>query len=158
MTRKTYLSILVVFLFGVLTGCFKAPRELQTAIQIQRDEIAKIKAFYNDAINKLFDEIQEVQLSHIDQFERAMVAKFKFKRGEMNTNIQDPNDDLNVIEVSMQDRIHAFAKERRENVRQNIASMRREYLKLNQSIDNVDRINQDIRAYIDSLIQYKKVT
>lgn len=29
-------------------------------------------------------------------------------------------------------------------------------LRLEQSIDNIDRINQDIGAYIDSLIQYKK--
>lgn len=137
------------------SGCLKAPIELQKAVQKQQEEIQQVRLFYNDAIEKLFREIEDLQIHYIDQFERALIAKYKFKRGE-NPGTVAPDDDLNVILVPIQGRIHNFAEERRAKVRENVSLMKKQYLALNQSIENIDTINRDLGAYIDSLIRYRK--
>lgn len=156
MNKRYYLSFLTILFSGTLVGCFRAPLELQQAIRTQHNEIVQVRAFYNDAVGKLFDEIEELQLHYIDQFESEMIAKYKFKRGGEPGGTVASDDDLNVVLVPIQARIHAFAEQRRALVRQNIANMKRQYLAMNQSLDNIDKVNQDMTVYVDSLIRYRK--
>jgi len=151
------LCTLAALVFGAcsLGGCFKAPVELQRAVVIQQQEITQVKAFYNDAIQKLFDEIEQLQLHYVDQIEVGMIDKAKFKRGE-NPGTISSDDTLNVVFVPIQDRIHSFANEQRAKIRENIESARKQYLSLNQPINDIDSINKDLGAYIDSLIRYRR--
>src|SRR5215470_17406971 len=97
-TRQITLFVLLGFM---LASCVKAPVELQKAIMRQHEEITAIRTFYNDGIQKLFDEIEQLQLHYVDQFEAAMIDKYKFKRGE-NPGTVATDDDLNVVVVPIQ--------------------------------------------------------
>lgn len=66
--------------------------------------------------------LEELQLHYIDQFETAMISKYKFKRGE-NPGTVASDDDLNVVLVPIQARIHSFADEQRTKVRANVTEM-----------------------------------
>lgn len=155
MTRKSYVMILTLILCGVLPGCFKAPRELQIAMQKQNKEIIQAKRFYNDAINKLFDAIERAQVHSVNELETVMINKYKFKKGQ-NPGTVASDDRLNVIFVGIETEIRSFATQRRVAIRKNIAEMKAKYLVLNQSMDNIEKINKEMATYIDSLIRYKK--
>src|SRR5712692_1058675 len=101
MIKRLPLLVTVTSLLASLSGCFKAPLELQQAVRKQHDEIVQIRLFYNDAVDKLFGEIEKLQLHYIDQFEATMIDKYKFKRGE-NPGTVAPDDDLNVVLIPTQ--------------------------------------------------------
>ncbi len=51
-----------------------------------------------------------------------------------------------------------YFDKKREEIRSRVATAKVEYLKLGQSIENIERINQAAREYVDSLVRLRRET
>ena len=139
-----------------LAGCFKAPLELKTALQKQAADLQQINTAYSQNIDSLLTALEVIQMDYLKQAEDQIRSKYLFegKIGEKVTSASDP--DLLIIRVSAEKKITGFFSQKREQVHANFADKRKEFMKLQQSIDNAIVVNQAMSDYVDSLIRLRK--
>jgi len=154
--RKTCLLIGACALASSLMGCFKAPLELKTALQKQAADLQQINTAYSQNIDGLLTALETIQMDYLKQAEDQIRSKYLYegKIGEKATSTSDP--DLLIIRVTAEKKITGFFSQKREQVHVNFADKRKEFMKLQQSIDNAIVVNQAMSDYVDSLIRLRK--
>jgi hypothetical protein len=139
-----------------LSGCYKAPLELRTALEKQAKELAQISSAYNENIDHLLTALEGVQLDYLKQAEDQLRTKYAYegKIGEKAGAGSDP--DLLIIRLASNKKISDYFSQKRDQVHKNFADKRKEFMKLQQSIDNASAVNQAMSDYVDSLIRLRK--
>lgn len=140
-----------------LTGC-PAPVGVQTALEKQAEEITIVKNSYKDIIVKLLDTIEKLQLEILNNVELEIRSENYFKKeiGTDPTENTDPN--LLIIPVLVDKELDEYFNEKRQQVRTNIAAAKADYLKLTESIENIEKINKAAKEYINSLVNLRRET
>lgn len=154
--RRFYSRICVFALTVGLAGCFKAPLELKTALQRQATDLQQINTAYSQNIDGLLTALEALQLDYLEQAEDQLRSKYLYegKIGERATAGSDP--DLLIIRVATEKKITDYFSQKRQQVHKNFADKRKEFMKLQQSIDNATSVNQAMSEYVDSLIRLRK--
>jgi len=150
-------SLACIFaLMSIFTGCFKAPLELKTALQRQATELQQINSAYSQNIDGLLTALETLQMDYLKQAEDQLRSKYLYegKIGEKATSGSDP--DLLVIRLTTEKKITGYFSQKREQVDKSFADKRKEFMKLQQSIDNAIAVNQAMSDYVDSLIRLRK--
>ena len=146
----------ILALMSIFTGCFKAPLELKTALQRQAAELQQINSAYSQNIDGLLTALETLQMDYLKQAEDQLRSKYLYegKIGEKAASGSDP--DLLVIRLTTEKKITGYFSQKREQVHKNFADKRKEFMKLQQSIDNATAVNQAMSDYVDSLIRLRK--
>lgn len=154
---KAVLGFVIVLVLLVLTGC-PAPIALQNALQKQSEEIQIVKSGYSRSIVSLLDTIEKLQLEILARVEAESRAQKYFEKeiGKVPTAGVNPN--LLIIAVETDKILDQYFNGKREEVRRKVAAAKAEYLKLSQSIENIDKINKAAKEYIDSLVALRRET
>lgn len=150
------LPLCVCTLVAFLAGCYKAPLELKTALEKQANELAQISSAYNENIDHLLTALETLQLDYLKQAEEQLRTKYSYegKIGEKAGPGSDP--DLLIIRLVSDKKISDYFSQKREQVHKNFADKRKEFMKLQQNIDNASAVNQAMSDYVDSLIRLRK--
>ncbi len=139
-----------------LVSCFKAPLELKTALEKQAAELQQINTAYSQNIDVLLTALEALQIDYLRQAEDQLRSKYLYegKIGERAVAASDP--DLLIIRVTTEKKITSYFSRKQEQVHANFANKRKEFMKLQQSIDNATAVNQAMADYVDSLIRLRK--
>lgn len=141
----------------VVAGC-SPPVALQNALQKQAEEIQIVKTHYAKSIVQLLDTIEKLQLELLGRVEQEVKAQKYFEKelAKEPTRKTDPN--LLIVAVQTEKMLDEYFDKKREEIRSRVATAKVEYLKLGQSIENIERINQAAREYVDSLVRLRRET
>lgn len=155
-TMRVGLLLCTGALASVLMGCFKAPLELKTALQRQATDLQQINTAYAQNIDALLTALEALQVETLKQAEDQLRSKYLYegKVGNVATSGSDP--ELLIIRISVDKKISTFFSQKREQVHKNFSDKRKEFMKLQQSIDNATAVNQAMADYVDSLIRLRK--
>jgi hypothetical protein len=150
------LALGVFVLVAASVGCFQAPLELKTALQRQAHDLQQINTAYSQNIDALLTALEKLQLEYVKVAEDQVRSKslYEGKIGERATSVSNP--DLLIIRVKTDKKINEYFSQKREQIHKNFADKRKEFLKLQQSIDNATQVNLAMSDYVDSLIRLRK--
>jgi hypothetical protein len=151
------LARLVLLPALVVAGC-SPPVALQNALQKQAEEVQIVKAHYARSVVQLLDTIEKLQLELLGRVEQEVKTQKYFEKelAKEPTRKTDPN--LLIVAVQTEKMLDEYFDKKREEIRSRVATAKVEYLKLGQSIENIERINQAAREYVDSLVRLRRET
>lgn len=150
-------AVLCIFVTAAAsTGCFKAPLELKTALQRQANDLQQINVAYSQNVDALLTALEKLQLEYVKVAEDQVRSKYIYegKIGEKATSTSNP--DLLIIRVKSEKKITDYFSQKREQIHKNFLDKRKEFFKLQQSIDNAREVNSAMSDYVDSLIRLHK--
>ena len=147
-------------------GCASVPKQLDDAMDKQREEIANVKTAYRQAVDELVSSIEEHHLEILALHETALLAReSKSLDGvdgcppEVDECFQvvkrtgDP--DVDHVHLSTQAKLRAYFKERRAQARRRMAALRVQYAAIDANFGNIESINRAVGDYIDSLARLR---
>jgi PBP1b-binding outer membrane lipoprotein LpoB len=75
----------IIMILGIMfiSGCAAVPKQLVDAVQIQQQEIERVKSLYFVNLNNQLDAIQKYQLAILDIYEEQHLAKNCKSLGEV---------------------------------------------------------------------------
>lgn len=160
---KNHQTFIVFLGIMFISGCAAVPKQVVDAMEIQQEEIERVKTLYFVNLNNQLDAIQKYQLAILDIYEEQHLAKNCKSLGEVTedgvTIISEipPRGDkaLDHINIQLMEDIQGFYKVEREKVITDI-SFRREQINLaNRNFENISEINSLMNDYMQSLVRLK---
>jgi hypothetical protein len=162
---KSIKVLTIVAIAIVLTGCAAVPKQLVDAMEMQKQEIARVKKIYFENMNNQLDAIEKYRLAILDIYEdqyedriRKAPGTMKDSNGNIVETLVDPtgDDEIDVFNIELLKTIDDFFTKERDTVRADINIRREEIRKAEQNFENIEQINASVNEYLESLVRLKE--
>lgn len=152
-----YLGILII------SGCAAVPKQVVDAMEIQQQEIERVKTLYFENLNDQLDAIEKYRLAILDIYEEQHINKYCKALGEVTrdgvTTIGEVaatgDKDLDHINIQLLEDIQGFYKGERAKVALDIKNRRAQIHLANRNYENIELINAALNDYLQSLKRLK---
>ncbi len=158
-------NLTIVIIVLILTGCAAVPKQVVDAMEVQKDEIARVKKIYFENMNNQLDAIEKYQMAILDIYERQYKKQIRKAPGtttDSNGKVVEAyvtatgDDEIDVFNISQLEKIQAFFEKERDSVRIETNKRREEIKKAEQNFENIEQINVSINEYLESLVRLKE--
>uniref|UniRef100_UPI003216556C hypothetical protein n=1 Tax=uncultured Draconibacterium sp. TaxID=1573823 RepID=UPI003216556C len=159
--RKIYTLLILL----ILTGCAAVPKQIVDAMQVQKEELQRVKTIYFNNMNNQLDAIEKYRLAILDIYEeqyrndiRKAPGTTKDSSGTISEALVAPtgDDEIDVYNIKLLSQIEDFFANERDSVRLDINKRRAEIRKAEQNFENIEQINLTVNQYLESLSRLKE--
>lgn len=161
---KNYLSLFFAIGILLISGCAAIPKQVVDAMNVQKQEIERVKTIYFVNLNNQIDAIEKYRLAILDIYEEQYISQnsksldMVTKEGKTALEETEPTGNKNAdhINLGKLEDIELFFNSEREKVRFDTKSRKEEVNKANQNFENIEQINLVINDYLNSLKRLKE--
>ncbi|MBE9469241.1 MAG: hypothetical protein IMY72_13095 [Bacteroidetes bacterium] len=147
----------------IISGCASVPKQVVDAMDVQQEEIKRVKEIYFNNLNNQLDAIEKYRIAIIDIYEEQYISQYSktldmvTEGGKTELKETEPTGDKNVdhINLGKLEDLQCFFRSEKEKVRSDIKNRREQIYKANQNFENIEQINTVVNDYLQSLSRLK---